>query len=396
MTYQTDAFNHGIGNSTVSKQWFSRSNDEKFLSLEEMYNAKKVDANSMDQTIVNTHKIEIEGTMTEASPTRGELSINYFDENRREGKNSPTNWSFGQLSQLAGAPSGYLNDLPAPLVADCLNWGLRFNRGKELIKTYGGLAHGSELRAATGPDYGRIFDHEIIKVAMDQVERSGGRWKIPGMMVGSRDGYALYDPDVPVSLDTTTLFASDRDVFIFLVDDKNPIEVGKLANGDPDLMFRGFYMWNSETGSKTAGIAGMYLRGVCMNRNLWGVENFHEIKIRHTKFAPERFADEATPALESFATNSTMAFVEGIEAAKAAKIESEDNARLEFLVKRGNLSQRMAKAAMKRHELEEGRPIENLFDAAQGITAIARDIPHQDNRVSIERKAGAILDLALN
>ena len=51
---------------------------------------------------------------------------------------------------------------------------------------------------------------------------------------------------------------------------------------------------------------------------------------------------------------------------------------------------------MKRHELEEGRPIENLFDAAQGITAIARDIPHQDNRVSIERKAGAVLDLALN
>ena len=42
MTYQTDAFNHGIGNSTVSKQWFSRSNDEKFLSLEEMYNAKKL------------------------------------------------------------------------------------------------------------------------------------------------------------------------------------------------------------------------------------------------------------------------------------------------------------------------------------------------------------------
>ena len=154
------------------------------------------------------------------------------------------------------------------------------------------------------------------------------------MMVGSRDGYALYDPDVPVSLDTTTLFASDRDVFIFLVDDKNPIEVGKLANGDPDLMFRAFICGTQKTGSKTAGIAGMYLRGVCMNRNLWGVENFHEIKIRHTKFAPERFSDEATPALESFSTNSTMAFVEGIEAAKAAKLENEDNARLEFLVKR--------------------------------------------------------------
>jgi len=138
------------------------------------------------------------------------------------------------------------------------------------------------------------------------------------------------------------------------------------------------------------------LRGVCMNRNLWGVENFQEIKIRHTKFAPERFSSEATPALESFANSATATFVEGIQAAKAAKIANDDDARMDFLVKRGNLSQRMAKAAMARHMAEEGRPIENLFDAAQGITAIARDVPHQDQRVAVERKAGAVLDMAIN
>ena len=51
-----------------------------------------------------------------------------------------------------------------------------------------------------------------------------------------------HDPEIPVSTNTTTLFASDRDVFVFLVDDRNPIEVGKLANGEPDLMFRGFML----------------------------------------------------------------------------------------------------------------------------------------------------------
>jgi hypothetical protein len=49
---------------------------------------------------------------------------------------------------------------------------------------------------------------------------------------------------------------------------------------------RGFYCWNSEVGSKTLGIASFYLRAVCMNRNLWGVENFEQITIRHSKFAP--------------------------------------------------------------------------------------------------------------
>jgi len=392
MTYTTNAFAHGIGNSAVSSQWFSRPDDQKFLTLDNMLATKKNDAQRMTSRTVDTHKIQIVGEFDEANPSRGDLRIEYADDNNRDHVNTPTNWSFGQLSQLSGAPAGYLKDLPAPLAADCIQWGLRYNRGRELVKVYGSQADGGDLRAATGPDYGRIFDWEILEPVKNLVDASGGRWKVPGMMTGSRDGLAVYDPDVPVTMETTTLFASDRDVFVFLVDDRNPIEVGKLPNGEPDLMFRGFYAWNSETGSKTAGIAAMYLRGVCMNRNLWGVENFQEIKIRHTKFAPDRFAMEARPALESFAHGSTATFVEGVQAAKAAKIAHDDESRLEFLSKRAGLSGRMAKAANARHLKEEGRPVETVWDAAQAITAIARDIPHQDARIEVERKAGALLD----
>jgi len=80
---------------------------------------------------------------------------------------------------------------------------------------------------------------------------------------------STYNPHVDVTTETTTLYASDRDVFLFLVDDTHPIEAGKLADGSPDLFFRGFYAWNSEVGSKTLGIASFYLRAVCQNRNLW-------------------------------------------------------------------------------------------------------------------------------
>jgi hypothetical protein len=85
--------------------------------------------------------------------------------------------------------------------------------------------------------------------------------------------------------------------FLFLVDDLNPIEAGLLPDGSPDLYFRGFYCWNSEVGDKTLGIASFYLRAVCQNRNLWGVEDFQEIEIRHSKYAASRFAHEAAPAL---------------------------------------------------------------------------------------------------
>jgi len=388
-TYETNAIQAGIGNTTVSNQWWSRPDDQKFLTLASMKASKVNDASRLSSRVVDTHRLEVLSVEDEANPTRGGLSVRYEG---TDAENVPTHWSTGQLAGLAGAPAGYLRDLPAPLAADCLNWGMRYNRGRESIKVYGSQDDGGELRAATGPDYGRIFDHEIIDPVMRLVEQSGGRWKVPGMMTSYNNGMAVYDPEVPVSLDTTTLFASDRDVFIFLVDDRNPIEVGRLPNGNPDLLFRGFYTWNSEVGQKTAGIAAMYLRGVCMNRCLWGVENFSEIKIRHTKFAPDRFAQEARPALQSFASGNTQSLREGVAKAKEAVVARDDEARMEFLTKRAGLSRTMAKAATARHLQEEERPIENVWDAAQGITAIARDVPHQDTRVILERKAGALLD----
>ena len=96
----------------------------------------------------------------------------------------------------------------------------------------------------------------------------------------------------------------------------DPIEAGRLPDGSPDLYFRGFYCWNSEVGAKTLGIASFYLRGVCQNRNLWGVEDFEEISIRHSKYAASRFVHEAAPALSNFANSSPMPFVKGVKVAR--------------------------------------------------------------------------------
>ncbi len=134
---------------------------------------------------------------------------------------------------------------------------------------------------------------------------SDTRWKVPGVLDWST---GIYNPRVDITKDSTTLYASDRDVFLFLVDDLNPIEAGVLPDGSPDLYFRGFYCWNSEVGAKTLGIASFYLRAVCQNRNLWGVEDFQEIKIRHSKYAASRFAHQAAPALTRFAESSPAPF----------------------------------------------------------------------------------------
>src|SRR3546814_2250394 len=72
-----------------------------------------------------------------------------------------------------------------------------------------------------------------------------------------------------------------------------------------------------------------------MNRNLWGVENFEEVKIRHSKFAANRFAHEAAPALERFSDSSPMRFVSGVKTARERIVARKDADREDFLRKRG-------------------------------------------------------------
>jgi len=203
----------------------------------------------------------------------------------------------------------------------------------------------------------------------------------------------IYNPRVDISKDTTTLYASDRDVFLFLVDDLNPIEAGKLADGSPDLFFRGFYCWNSEVGAKALGMASFYLRAVCQNRNLWGVEDFEELTIRHSKHAASRFAHEAAPALLNFANSSPMPFVNGIRAAREKVVARSDDDRTEFLRKRG-FSRPETGRIIDAVLAEEGGPPESVFDFVQGITAVARDKRHQDVRLEMEAKAKRLLDQA--
>lgn len=382
-TYRVD-ISRGHNVSRVSSEWFSRPDDEKFLSLTDLYDNVRKRAERATTRIVESRSVRVEAKSD--NPERLTLFVPGEDM-----PIAPTNWSFGQLSSLVGAPASYLRSLPAALAGINLQHGLLSHRGEQvkLLQTQDGRA---ELRAVTGPDYGRIWDHELVAAVMNIAGDGVGdtRWKVPGILDWSS---MHYNPYVDVTRDTTTLYASDRDVFLFLVDDTHPIEAGRLANGDPDLFFRGFYCWNSEVGSKTLGIATFYLRAVCMNRNLWGVENFEEISIRHSKFAANRFAHEAAPALENFAASSASGFIQGIRAARERIVARTDEDRLTFLRGQG-FSKAETGKIIANVLAEEGHPPASLFDFVQGITAHARSKSNQDSRLDVEAKGRRLLERA--
>ncbi|MDW9633744.1 DUF932 domain-containing protein [Sinorhizobium meliloti] len=368
----------------VSSEWFSRPDDERFLSLSDLLCAVSARTDRARVRTVESAEIRVEATRDNAE------RLAMIVPGGRE-PIAPTHRSYGQLCSLAGAPASYMRQLPAPLAAINLQHGL-LNHKAELVKTLEMDDGRVELRAVTGPEYGRIWDKDLVAAVMSIAGTGTGDtiWKVPGVLDWST---MTHNPFVDITKDTTTLYASDRDVFLFLVDDTHPIEAGRLPNGEPDLYFRGFYAWNSEVGSKTLGIASFYLRAVCANRNLWGTENFEEITIRHSKFAAQRFAHEAAPALTNFANSSPAPFIAGIRAARERVVARNDEDRSEFLRKRG-FSKAETGKIIETVLSEERRPPESIFDFVQGITALARGKAHQDTRLELEGKARKLLESA--
>lgn len=372
----------GGHNSRVASEWYARPADERYLDLDSLFASTSLRAGRSRTRTVESRAVRVHAPADQPEALAVILPGN-------DTPLLPTHWSFGQLCNLVGAPAGYLRDMPATLAGINLQYGLSHHRSEQvkILELDDGR---QELRAATGPEYGRIFDHELVG-AVQQIAGNGigdTRWKVPGTLDWSN---STYNPYIDITTDTTTLYASDRDVFMFLVDDTNPIEAGRLADGSPDLFFRGFYCWNSEVGSKTLGIASFYLRGVCQNRNLWGVEGFEEIVIRHSKYAGNRFAAEVAPALENFANSSPQGFITGVKAARETIVARTDEDRKKFLKDQG-FSKTDCGKIIETVLREEGHLPESVFDFVQGLTAMARRRQNQDGRLDLEQRAKRLLD----
>jgi hypothetical protein len=284
----------------------------------------------------------------------------------------------GQAANLVGAPGGYLRELPAPLAADCLNYGFQVERDARDIGVLLTKNGTSELRAVTGPNYGRIWDGDVVAALIDRFgDGATGDWRVPG----------VFGQLVDVTRENTTLFSGDRDMFVFLADEQNRIELPGRRDGQTGTLARGFFVTNSEVGAGALKVKTFLFDYVCANRIVWGAHELDEISIRHTASAPDKFIDLVEPALVEY-SRSSAANVSGIlRGAQAAKIDKVDK----FLANR--FGPRVAARVQHAHMLDEGRPIETVWDAVTGATAYARSIPWQAERVEFETLAGGLLDL---
>lgn len=364
----------------ASRQWSSRPDDQRFLSLPAMLDHFTARRARSRATVQSTRLIEmVPDADNRGLKVVGKAGIGY----------SPTHWSFGQLAALAESPAGYLRTLPSPIAADCLNYKLQHVRDAEDIGLLLYANGDNELLAATGPNYGRVWNADFVAAMVDRFgDGVTGDWRVPGEF-GKR---------VDVTKENTTLYASDRDFFVFLADEEHRITIPNRRDGQPGSLARGFFVWNSEVGKCTLGVGTFLFDYVCGNRIVWGAEGYTEIKIRHTSGAPDRFLEEVVPVLDSMRLESARPIERTILAAQSAVIgagKSQEDKQADvdaFLAKR--FGKRLVGQLQAVHLAEEGRPVETLWDAATAATAYARGIKHTDARVEIEKAAGEVLSLA--
>lgn len=365
---------------TAHNQWANRPADQRFKSLDELMAAmsrRRMHSRAQD---VNVQKLHLEAS-DEGIIVNGETT-----------PSEPSNWAFGQLASTVGAPATYLRRLSPGLAVDCLREGIvkdpEKDRKVKLMRLESD-EEGSILQAVTSPTYGRIWDADVVKSAQNIVEQTGGRFYNPKAWPVGPDGRTRMGVGEP---EPGGLYASDRDVFMFLIDGGSMFDVGPRAQ-----LNRGFFMWNSEVGRTTFGFTTFYHNGVCGNHYVFNATGIKTIKIVHRSGAPERFMSEALPELLNYANESAApieAMVKKAMKLRIPKLETKlafDDVQ-RFATEKGDFTKTEIRGAWDCANREEG-DCATLWQLTQGFTAYARDFSFIDARVDLEQRAGKLMQL---
>lgn len=158
---------------TVAKQWANRPDDQRFLDLDSLYDAvaKRRD-NSAE---VREALADLAVTLTPGGDDL-RLLLPGIDSEAEFTQNS-----FGSLCSRVKAPAGFFRDQLAnapELAAETLNHCIQ-NADNEPIMPYIYRNGHTELRAATSPSYGRIYDADVVSAVRRPGDAQGGGLAAP-------------------------------------------------------------------------------------------------------------------------------------------------------------------------------------------------------------------------
>jgi len=362
-------------------QWMSRPADQRFGSLDALHDAcahhrdVAVEARNVDlrtlEVGVNDYGTAVGGDDEPSGPEPVLIgssgSVARF-----------TNYGFQQLARRVGAPADYLRKLPPALVAENMNHGLQraeHNGSNDalLFAKNGDL----RLRAALSDSYKRIWNADVTSRLLRLVEQQPEWQPAPEAFDGSRG-----------------LYASDADMFAFLVDNERRI----FERGPAGGLGRGFFVSNSEVGAGAFAITTFFYEYVCGNHRVWGASGVQELRIRHVGNADDRAFAELSVELRKYADGSAKDDEAKVAAMQARVLGKDKDAVLDavFGLRFQGITRKVLEQSYEvavAHEDWYGSP-NTVWGITGGMTQVARDVANASDRVALERAAGKVMQIA--
>lgn len=372
-------------------QWRIRPKDERFKTVSDLHESCTTYRNLSVGAEIPFEKLHVEPVYLDHETS----DLNLIGPSGKMAK--LTHWSMGQLCTQASAPAAYLRTLPADLAARNINHGLaqRPDRNKTSQLLFG-KSFASEtsltLRAAVSESYSRIWNNDVTKRIKD-LQDHNPNWVNPMAYEIKSPGKNGGWPEMTGAMVPSGLYASDHDMFAFLVDES------KTFDGSPEGIKRGFFVWNSEVGAKSFGIMTFLYDQVCGNNIVWGAKNVLEMKIRHVGNADMKAFHQLSYDLKRYSESSTGEIETTIKRARM-RVLGQNPAEIldsvfqlstkikEPLLTRSRLQDAISLAEVREERYGDPR---SLWAIVGGLTEASQFIPHADERNKIDKAAGKLL-----
>lgn len=378
----------------ASTQWANRPEDERFFAIDELH------ANLQNQRHWARERTTDAGDLSIVA-NGGQLKL--VDASAYGNEPSLNHWSLGQLCRIIGAPAEYIRTLPASLAAQNLSDGLQRNLASDKPVMLFTGEH--ELRALTSERYTRIYDLDVVSWVRDNALEEQG-WRVPPArpvygqqhgtrpateadVLANRNGQGGLSINIGDLIAPAGLYASDHDVFMFMVNEQIRIEDGSAGG-----LSRGFFISNSETGAACFNVTRFLYRTVCGNHIVWGAKQVEQIRLRHVGSADVRAFDGLRGQIGVYAQGSAVQEQQLIQAAQQLKLAAAPEQMIDFLFNRRLLSRKLAEKAFALVDPDQHEDPYTSWGIAQGVTRLSQQSQYADQRVAMDGVATQILELA--
>ncbi len=361
----------------ASAQWAHRPADQRFDSLESLHAAVQHHRNvAAEQKGVSVNALRVTTEIDGNGIVHPVLGTTTTDRTAKF-----THFSFGSLARrLSSAdkpvPASYLRTLPAGLASANLNNAIKQAQGREMSDSTLLFAQNGDLvlRAVTSDDYTRIWNVDITSRLIRLVEENPIWQPAPAAFDGSRG-----------------LYASDKDIFAFMVDNDRRI-FDKLPGGG---LGRGFFVSNSEVGDRSFSLTTFWYQYICGNHMVWGAKGVANVRIPHIGDADDRAFRKMAVELRRYADSSVSDDEHKVSQMIRTEIKGTRDEVIDRLFGLGIAKRDAAKAydIAERSEDRYGNP-RSVFALVSGLTEQARDKVNADERTKLEAASGKVAQIA--